>query len=106
MPGPLLHLGATVMCSHTGTAQPLATNPRVLVDGMATVLVPGPPTYAIAACALSGSTGPFCVTGLPASTTRVLSNGMPLAVALGLSSCPATGLPLVVTSSQTRVIAT
>jgi hypothetical protein len=94
------------MCSHAGTAQPLATNPRVMVDGMATVLVPGPPTYAIAACALSASGGPFCVTGQPAAATRVLSNGMPLAVALGFSTCLATGLPLVVTSSQTRVIAT
>jgi hypothetical protein len=84
----------------------MATNPRVLVDGMPTVLVPGPPTYAIAACALSTSTGPFCVTGQPAMSARVLSNGMPLAVALGLSTCVATGLPLLVTASQTRVVAT
>ena len=29
----LLHLGATVLCSHGGQAQPTAPNPRVLVSG-------------------------------------------------------------------------
>ena len=32
MPGPLLHLGATVLCSHGGQATPTAPNPRVLVS--------------------------------------------------------------------------
>ena len=35
MPGPLLHLGATVLCAHGGQAQPTAPNPRVLVSGPA-----------------------------------------------------------------------
>ena len=30
MPGPLLHLGATVLCAHGGQAMPTAPNPRVL----------------------------------------------------------------------------
>ena len=33
MPGPLLHLGATVLCSHGGQATPTAPNPRVLLSG-------------------------------------------------------------------------
>ena len=37
MPGPILHLGATVTCSHGGQAQPTAPNPRVLVSGQPVV---------------------------------------------------------------------
>jgi tRNA-guanine family transglycosylase len=33
MPGPLLHLGATVLCAHGGQATPSAPVPRVLVSG-------------------------------------------------------------------------
>ena len=29
MPGPLLHLGASVICAHGGSAMPTAPNPRV-----------------------------------------------------------------------------
>ena len=31
MPGPVLHLGATVLCAHGGQALPTAPVPRVLV---------------------------------------------------------------------------
>jgi hypothetical protein len=37
MPGFLLHVGATVLCSHAGQAQPTVPNPRVTVTGMPTV---------------------------------------------------------------------
>ena len=33
MPGPLLHLGATVLCAHGGQATPSAPVPRVQVSG-------------------------------------------------------------------------
>ena len=36
MPGPLLHVGATVLCAHGGSAMPTAPNPRVLVGGQFT----------------------------------------------------------------------
>ena len=39
MPGTLVHLGATVMCSHAGQALPTVTNPRVLVGGMPVLLL-------------------------------------------------------------------
>ena len=32
MPGYLLHMGATVLCAHGGQAQPVMTNPRVMVS--------------------------------------------------------------------------
>ena len=33
MPGFLVHVAATVRCSHLGQAQPTVSNPRVLVSG-------------------------------------------------------------------------
>ena len=60
MPGPLLHVGATVTCMHAGLATPTAPNPRVLVSGQPTVTQPTP--YAIAGCSLTSSGSP-CVTG-------------------------------------------
>jgi hypothetical protein len=103
MPGPLLHVGAIVTCSHAGMAQPTAPNPRVLVSGQPTVTQPTP--YAIAGCALTPSGSP-CVTGTwTTATTRVTSNGQPLVIAAGLSTCVSNGTPMLVMSSQLRVIA-
>ncbi|HET7065496.1 MAG TPA: hypothetical protein VFI49_14585 [Rudaea sp.] len=104
MPGPLLHIGATVNCSHLGVATPGAPNAQVLVSAQATVTQPTP--YAIAGCSLASS-GSACVTGTWTSgTTRVTSNGQPLVIATGLSTCVSNGTPMLVVSSQTRVIAT
>ena len=37
MPGFVLHVGATVLCTHGGQAQPTAPNPRVRVGGQPVV---------------------------------------------------------------------
>ncbi len=50
MPGFLLHVGATVLCSHGGQAQPTVPNPRVTVMGQPTVTMAAP--YVVAGCAL------------------------------------------------------
>jgi hypothetical protein len=103
MPGPLVHFGALVTCTHAGPALPGATNPRVLVSGQPTVTQPTP--YAIAGCALSSSGNP-CVTGTwTSAATRVTSNGQPLVIASGTSTCAPNGTPLLVSSVQARVIA-
>jgi uncharacterized Zn-binding protein involved in type VI secretion len=106
MPGFLVHVGATVLCSHGGQAQPTAPNPRVLVNGMPTVLMT--PPYVVAGCALppppSGN-GP-CVTAMwSTGTTRVLSNGQPLVVQSSMATCAPTGTPLIIVVTQTRVSA-
>lgn len=46
MPGFLVHVGAQVLCSHAGQAQPTIPNPRVSVSGQPTVLMSTP--YVIA----------------------------------------------------------
>jgi hypothetical protein len=106
MPGPVLHLGATVLCSHGGQAMPTAPNPRVLVSGQPVATVTAP--YAVAGCAFvpPGGNGP-CVTGQwVVGATRVLAGGQPLVLLSGASVCTPTGTPLVPVVAQTRVIAT
>lgn len=105
MPGPLLHVGATVLCSHAGQAQPMVPNPRVLVNGMPTVTLTSP--YAVAGCTLPpppAANGP-CLTGqFITAATRLLSNGTPLLLFDSQSICAPTGTPLLVILTQTRVI--
>ena len=62
MPGPILHMGATVLCSHGGQAMPTAPSPSVLVSGMPIATIAAP--YAVAGCAFvpPAGNGP-CVTG-------------------------------------------
>lgn len=104
MPGFLLHLGATVMCSHAGQATPVAPNPRVLVSGQPTVALTS--MYAIAGCTLpppSGGNGPCVTAQYVSSATRVLSNGVPLLLIDSQAICVPTGTPLIASVTQTRV---
>jgi hypothetical protein len=107
MPGLLVHVGAQVMCSHGGQAQPSVPNPRVLVSGQPTVAMTSP--YVVAGCAFPpppNGNGP-CVTGQwLTGTTRVLSNGQPLVVNAGSSICAPTGTPMIAAVTQLRVTAT
>ncbi len=104
MPGPLLHVGATVMCAHGGQAQPTAPNPRVLVSGQPIVTQPAP--YAIAGCPFNVSGAPVpCVTAQwVAGATRVMSNGTPVLLLDSQAICVPNGTPLMITVTQTRVI--
>lgn len=107
MPGPVLHVGATVLCSHGGQATPTAPNPRVLVSGQPVVTLGAP--YLVAGCAMPppiAGNGP-CITGQWLSgATRVLVGGLPVLVMSGTSICAPTGTPLLPVVAQTRVIAT
>jgi len=106
MPGPILHVGATVFCSHGGIATPTVPSPVVLVSGMPIATIAAP--YAVAGCAfvpLAGN-GP-CVTGQwIVGAVRVLSQGQPVAIMTGVSICVPTGTPLLPVAAQTRALAT
>jgi hypothetical protein len=95
MPGPILHMGATVLCSHGGQAVPTAPSPVVLVSGMPVATITAP--YVIAGCV----TGQWIV-----GTVRVVSQGQPLAIMTGVSICVPTGTPMLPVAAQTRVLAT
>lgn len=104
MPGPLLHVGATVLCSHGGQAQPTVPNPRVLVNGMPTVTIAAP--YMVAGCALPpppAANGPCVTAQFVTSATRVFSNGVPLLLMDSQAICAPTGTPLMVVMAQPRV---
>ena len=103
MPGFLLHLGATVLCSHAGQAQPTVVNPRVTVSGQPTVTIASP--YVVAGCALPpppAANGPCVTAQFVISATRVTSNGQPLLLLDSQALCVPTGTPLLIVMTQTR----
>ncbi|HEX8229993.1 MAG TPA: hypothetical protein VF826_11870 [Chloroflexia bacterium] len=104
MPGFLLHVGATVLCSHAGQAQPTTPNPRVLVSGQPTVTLPT--VYVVAGCTLpppSAANGPCVTAQWVTSATRLFSNGVPLLLQDSMSVCVPSGTPLIPTVTQVRV---
>jgi hypothetical protein len=106
MPGTLVHVGATVLCSHGGQAQPTVPNTRVTVSGQPTVTIAAP--YTVAGCALPppiAANGPCVTAQWLVGTTRVTSNGQPLVVMSSQAICAPSGTPLLIAVTQTRVTA-
>jgi len=104
MPGFLLHVGAQVLCSHGGQAQPTVPNPRVLVSGQPTVAMTAP--YVIAGCALPppiAANGPCVTAQWITAATRITSNGQPLLLLDSQAICAPTATPLIIVMTQTRV---
>ena len=105
MPGPLIHVGAQVLCAHAGTATPTAPNPRVLVSGQPTVTIAAP--YVVAGCGMPpplAGNGPCVTAQWITGSVRVLSNGQPLVLFDSQAICAPTGTPLLIVASQFRVI--
>jgi hypothetical protein len=106
MPAPILHLGATVLCSHGGQAVPAAPSPRVLVSGMPAATIAAP--YVVAGCAFvpSAGNGPCVTAQWAVGALQVTSEGQPLAIMTGMATCIPTGTPLLPVAAQTRAVAT
>ncbi|MFP4282243.1 MAG: hypothetical protein ACLFU2_06440 [Opitutales bacterium] len=105
MPAPIVHLGASVMCMHGGTALPTAPFPRVLVSGQP--VVNQACTYTIAGCSLASVPSPPCVTAnWVVGALRVLAGGTPVILQTGQAICAASGQSLLVAATQPRVLAT
>lgn len=105
MPGPILHLGATVPCSHGGQATPTVTVPRVLVGGQPVATVAAP--WVVAGCTLPPSAGGPCLTGqFVTAAVRVRALGQPVVLLDGASVCAPTGTPLLPLVAQPRAVAT
>jgi hypothetical protein len=106
MPGPVLHLGATVICSHGGQATPTAPFPRVLVSCQPVTTLAAP--YVVAGCAFPpppAGNGPCVTAQWVVGATRVLAGGQPVLVQSSQAICAPTGTPLQILLTQTRVIA-
>ena len=106
MPGFIVHVGATVLCSHGGQATPTVPFPRVTVSGQPVVTIAGP--YVVAGCSMPpppAGNGP-CVTGQwLVGTTRVFAGGQPLVVQSSTSVCAPTGTPMIIAVTQVRASA-
>ncbi len=106
MPGPILHLGAVVLCAHGGQAVPTAPSPVVLVSGMPITTIAAP--YTIAGCAFvpPAGNGPCVTAQWMVGAVQVLSQGQPVAILTGMATCVPTGTPLLPVEAQTMVLAT
>ena len=104
MPGPVVHLGATVMCTHAGQALPANPFPRVTVGGQPVVTLAT--MYSVAGCALASTSSPPCLTGQwLVGATRVLAGGAPVAIQSGTSLCLPSSSPMLPLVVQPRVVA-
>lgn len=103
MPGYLLHVGATVLCAHSGQASPTAPTPRVRVGGQPATTLSGP--YAVAGCPFNVGGSPVpCVTAQwTVGATRVRSGGSPVLLQDSRAICTPNGAPVTVTVTQVRV---
>jgi len=104
MPGFLLHLGATVTCSHAGQATPMTPNPRVLVSGQPVATLASP--YMVAGCTLPTpptANGPCVTAQYVTSALRVTAGGQPVLLFDSQAICAPTGTPLITIVAQTRV---
>jgi Domain of unknown function (DUF4280) len=105
MPGTLLHRGATVVCTHQGTAQPSPTDLHVKVGGQAVVTILS--RYTISGCTLPpppNGNGP-CATA-PQWTNaaqRVKASGSQVLLSDSKATCLPTGTPLQIQTTQQRV---
>ncbi len=103
MPGYLLHVGATVICSHGGQAQATVPNPRVRVGGQPIVTQGAP--YTVAGCPFSTPGGPMpCVTASwVTAAVRVRASGQPVLLQDSQAITTPNGVPLNVLVTQVRV---
>ena len=104
MPGPVLHLGATVLCAHGGQATPAAPFPRVTVSGQPVVTLASP--YLIAGCPFvaPAGNGPCVTANFVTSAARVLAGGAPVLLQDSVSVCAPTGTTTFAAVVQPRVI--
>lgn len=110
MPGPIVHVGATITCGHAGMVTVAPGNPRVLVSGMPVATMAD--QFIVAGCPINVAGAPHpCVRIqwlVPA--VRVLVGGAPVilqtSVGLGLAADQLPQGPPIVITTQPRVIAT
>lgn len=104
MPGYVLHQGATVVCTHTGQAQPTMVNPRVKVGGHS--IVTQDVVYTISGCTMpppNAGNGPCATAQWITAAKRVKAGGMPVLLQDSQATCAPTSTPLNIVLTQVRV---
>jgi uncharacterized Zn-binding protein involved in type VI secretion len=103
----VLHMGATVVCLHSGQAQPVTTNSRVKVGGQP--IVTQTDTYTISGCILPSppnGNGPCATAQFLSGATRVTAGNIPLLLQNSQATCAPSLTGLNVIQTQVRVKAT
>lgn len=100
MSGPVLHVGATVLCLHGGQVQPTVPFPRVRVGGQP--VVTQPPPWVVAGCSLSGA-APCATATWVTGAVRVRAGGSPVLLTSSQAVCAPTGTGVTVVAAQPRV---
>jgi uncharacterized Zn-binding protein involved in type VI secretion len=103
VPGFLLHVGDTVMCSHGGKVT-LTPMPRVKVGGQPVVLQPTP--YPIAGCPFTTPVGaplPCVTAAFSTGSIRVKVNGTPILLQDSQATCAPNGVPATIVPVPGRV---
>ena len=100
----LLNVGATVSCSHSGSATPQSSNSRVSICGQNIVTIND--VYSITGCAMpppNAGNGPCATATWWAGAARVKAGGQPVLLFDSSATCAPTATPLQVLQTQTRV---
>lgn len=110
MPGPLLTVGATVMCGHGGKLV-LVPNPKVMLSGQPSAQ--WMPVLPVAGCANPPppvNVGPDVTVPLlpPSFTTKVMCNGTPMLIQTIAGMGVPSGIPIMPcpNAGQMKVVAT
>jgi hypothetical protein len=106
MPGPILHLGAQLMCAHAGQATPTSTSPSVQVLKKPITTLSN--QYVVAGCTFPAMSvgGPPCVKGQFAAATKVFSNGQPVLIYDASALAMPNSVPVAAMGLQKLVVAT
>lgn len=106
MPGFMIQVGATVICTHGGQAQATVPSLRVLLDGQPAVTQPAP--WVVSGCSFvpPAGNGPCVTANWVLGAARVLAHEQPVLLHDSQAVCVPTGTPLTVVVTQLRVRAT
>jgi uncharacterized Zn-binding protein involved in type VI secretion len=105
MPGYILHQGATVVCLHTGQAQPVTTDARVKVGGQPVATQSS--MYTISGCILPSpptANGPCATAQFTSAATRVKASSIPVLLQDSQAVCApsTTGLNILMTQMRAK----
>jgi hypothetical protein len=114
MPGPILHVGAVVTCTHGAPAQTVPGSPRVMLSGQPAATMAD--TFPVAGCPFQIPVGagtkpsPCMQVRWTVPATRVMVNGSPVVTAASTGLClspeQAPQGPPIPSAFQPRVVAT
>ena len=105
--GYMLDTSATVQCLHAGQAQPVASNPRVKMNGQPIVTQTN--SYTVSGCTMPtppNGNGPCVSAQWTSAATRVKAGGTPVLTRDSQATCVPTGTGLTILNTQMRVKAT